>query len=373
MKRKKILIIEDIENDYLTLFKKLDAYELNIYPENKAKFKDFAQKLTTYAIQKDPISFDKIKETIESVQPDIVFLDICLRPHKESYDQTGIILYEKIIANLPIRPEVFTLSTTLEEYIPIEDTTHISKNSDIGLGYEIENKLEKRSLIQKKSQPSIPQTNIDEDTTQSSASSGKFPASYYTTNNIIHNKISPWFNSLLNYSITFFLLLTIVALFSAGVYFLLTKVINKYTEPVIIAEYSFISFLPTLIVFGFYVFYARSLRPYIVEDSKTEVDFENSSKLLNLTKKLFISSLISYLFVKIIEIFQEYLDEKTPVTTATVTEKETMVTLPRTTPTSITELIAQVSIPLVLIISLILFYMYLNKHTVHSEKKPKKA
>ncbi len=73
---------------------------------------------------------------------------------------------------------------------------------------------------------------------------------------------------------------------------------------IIVAERLFIAFLPTLIVFGLYVFYERSIKRYIegYVDDVDEEKINNTIAIFHLTKKLFIISLISYLFLKLVEI-----------------------------------------------------------------------
>ena len=73
---------------------------------------------------------------------------------------------------------------------------------------------------------------------------------------------------------------------------------------IIVAERLFIAFLPTLIVFGLYVFYERSIKRYIegYVDDVDEEKINNTIAIFHFTKKLFIISLISYLFLKLVEI-----------------------------------------------------------------------
>jgi hypothetical protein len=77
------------------------------------------------------------------------------------------------------------------------------------------------------------------------------------------------------------------------------------------SEHLFLYFLPVFILYGLLTYYQRGLRKF--NDSFSKLDsqqFENSEVALHLSKKLFFTSVLSYITLKIIEIlffkFDEY-------------------------------------------------------------------
>lgn len=68
-----------------------------------------------------------------------------------------------------------------------------------------------------------------------------------------------------------------------------------------VAEHIFLNLLPMFIVFGFFHYYKTNIRVFLLEGNTYSVDDEFSTKTMNLTKILFISSIISYVLIKIIE------------------------------------------------------------------------
>ena len=137
---------------------------------------------------------------------------------------------------------------------------------------------------------------------------------------------------------------------------------RQSTEPLHLADIVFIAFLPLLVVFGFFVFYKQSLRPLIGGAYMDNQDYDKASSLMMLTKKLFISSLISYLFIKLIEL----LFPQAPVTGDLQNAPPENYFL-RFYHTGSPEL--QVLLIGAAILILMLFYIYLNNHRFrHSAK-----
>lgn len=68
------------------------------------------------------------------------------------------------------------------------------------------------------------------------------------------------------------------------------------------AEHIFLYLLPVFIIFGFFNYYKTNTRITLLDGKKQDNDNENSTKAVNLTKVLFISSIVSYVIIKIIEI-----------------------------------------------------------------------
>lgn len=69
-----------------------------------------------------------------------------------------------------------------------------------------------------------------------------------------------------------------------------------------ISEYIFLSLLPILIVFGFFYFYKNYARNVLLDLPIDPEHRLNATKTLSLIKILFLSSIISYVMIKIIEI-----------------------------------------------------------------------
>ncbi|MET0394751.1 MAG: hypothetical protein ABW019_16515, partial [Chitinophagaceae bacterium] len=67
------------------------------------------------------------------------------------------------------------------------------------------------------------------------------------------------------------------------------------------AEHIFLYLLPIFIVFGFFNYYKTNTRVYFIEGNLDSVRHEDSTKGMNMTKVLFIASLVSYVLIKTIE------------------------------------------------------------------------
>jgi hypothetical protein len=67
------------------------------------------------------------------------------------------------------------------------------------------------------------------------------------------------------------------------------------------AEHIFLNMLPVFIVFGFFNYYKSNIRVALLDGNMHNVSDEMSTKAMNLSKHLFISSIISYVLIKIIE------------------------------------------------------------------------
>jgi len=81
-----------------------------------------------------------------------------------------------------------------------------------------------------------------------------------------------------------------------------SKVIeNNDTMLLKTAEHIFLNLLPIFIVFGFFNYYKTNIRISLLEGNIYAVSDEISTKTINLSKILFISSIISYVLIKIIE------------------------------------------------------------------------
>lgn len=102
----------------------------------------------------------------------------------------------------------------------------------------------------------------------------------------------------------------IVISFALGGFRLIYSYIEYYDDLIHVAEYAFTAFLPLLIIVSLFALYKHSLRGYILDDPLAPKDIEEGSKLMMFSKKLFISSLASFLFLKMIEHIDSYSDYK---------------------------------------------------------------
>jgi len=66
-------------------------------------------------------------------------------------------------------------------------------------------------------------------------------------------------------------------------------------------EHIFLYLLPLFIILGFFHYYKNNARYSLVDKSTGTVEEESSTKSMNITKVLFVSSIISYVIIKIIE------------------------------------------------------------------------
>ncbi len=67
------------------------------------------------------------------------------------------------------------------------------------------------------------------------------------------------------------------------------------------AENIFLYLLPVFILFGFYNYYKTNTSIYLLNGNKERINEDASTRSMNLTKMIFISTIISYLVIKIIE------------------------------------------------------------------------
>lgn len=67
------------------------------------------------------------------------------------------------------------------------------------------------------------------------------------------------------------------------------------------AENIFLYLLPVFILFGFYNYYKTNTSIYLLNGNKDRINEDVSTRSMNLTKMIFISTIISYLLIKIIE------------------------------------------------------------------------
>ncbi|MFD0749310.1 hypothetical protein ACFQZS_04095 [Mucilaginibacter calamicampi] len=140
---------------------------------------------------------------------------------------------------------------------------------------------------------------------------------------------------------------------------------NSKFEMIHIAEYAFVAFLPMLIIIGFTMFYDKSLGLFITKQEQDEENLVLASKLIQVTKTLFVSTLVSYLFLKIIEI-------ASPSNTANPVETASHSNTAGPAENKPHHLVAddfyRMAILGIVIVVLISFYIYLQNHSNHSKK-----
>ncbi len=377
----KILIIEDQEIHYIRLAKILDDYELDYYPQED-QFKEFAKLLALFASKEKTNEdvFKKVMDIIINYNPDFVFLDKSLNPNTKN-DTKGIEILDRILDIHLGKAEVCLLTehdlSTHESLAPENDPLRISKGAGVGLRSEIEIALIKRHNIKLKSNtklvnkpgtitdthatPSAPAQNketLADDTAPSPKNADIYitdaPKTYEAFNQILVFKILPWFQSAIDYLITLSFFILIIFMFYKGGQSLYDHSAHGEFKAIVAAENAFICFLPPLIIFGFYVFYVHSLRQYVLKKTISTLDFEASGKLLTLTKKLFISSLISYLFTKIVELIESDF--------AKILEAKKLFSFNNKDGLDLMYKIGLISIVIVI---LIVFYIFLSNHKDH--------
>lgn len=73
---------------------------------------------------------------------------------------------------------------------------------------------------------------------------------------------------------------------------------NEDTGILSVAEHIFLYLLPIFIVFGFFNYYKTNTRISLLDGNPKSIDHDASTKTMNLTKMLFVSSIISYAIIK---------------------------------------------------------------------------
>ncbi len=113
---------------------------------------------------------------------------------------------------------------------------------------------------------------------------------------------------IINYLIEYILYLLLVLSVLYAAYHLIHEIIIHFMEPIadknipfilIFSEHLFLNFLPIFVLFGFLKYYQHDLKRFLT-DSKNEPD-KKAEEQLHLSKKLFFSSVLSYIVIKIIE------------------------------------------------------------------------
>jgi hypothetical protein len=313
----KILIIEDKEIDYNRLVTALTKYDVEYFPADRKQFLSFSKSLMDCARSNcSALNLDKLKEILNTENPTIILLDIGLLGTKISNDESGLVIYEKLIRESFSNVTVFFLSAVNNKYLVakyqgVTEENFIPKHSYIGLENELVNRIYKTfGIFPRYSNDSKTTTTARIDTVEEitpdmslNYEKTEFPIALVTAANLERFKIEPvvtfWLDALIRY--TFYLVIVLSFLLAPGLLFHFAM--YEHFSLMHLAENVFLVFLPFLILSGFFFFYMKELNPFFTY-FKGDVLFtpEMASTLINLTKKLFISSLISYLFINAIEI-----------------------------------------------------------------------
>ena len=304
--RKKVLIIEDVVADYYRIAEALDNYDISYYP-SADDCDDFSDLLAYWANTQNPVYLDKIRQILKQFSPEYILLDIGLRS-SNSDDKTGLILNDELIKKE--FPNILVYQIT-GRFIHDEITESIAKNGDVTLDQELFEKFISETNIgptnnDAKDKKIKEPTSNDQEEKKKQIEKIKLkytrPQWLETTKTFTQNKITPTIQFIIDTGITYIFYLLMAFLGVQGPLLIFIAFRDNPHEVLVVAETAFVAFLPLLVVFGFFVFYIMSLRPYITGAKVTDpINYEKTSELLIFTKKLFISSLISFLFTKLID------------------------------------------------------------------------
>ncbi len=310
MKKQKVLLIEDLEAHYKRVKSFFDKYEVDFYPKSLEEYDELARMLLIYGrsiAERKPEFLQKIAQYIGEIKPDIVMIDLGFDGDPQSLEKPGLDIIE--LLNNDFDPAIKKIIITAHaDTGDIAHDGYIRKRSAVPIENQIKEIIIQPFKIKNKGAGAAASTAVNE-VLQPDAE--KISLSALEKFSIFEDsKISPWVSTVLDLLITYTFYLLIIGLFIMGPVDIYKNAIEtelnneKPIDAFKIAERTFVAFLPFLICCGFYIFYTKSLRNYFfksIVDPRIE-DFEKSSVLMKLTKKLFVSSLISYLFIKLIEL-----------------------------------------------------------------------
>ena len=344
----KILIVEDdneVFGDFKEILETLD--EVYVFPRDKSENNDLISDI-------DDKKYDEILNQYKDI--DLFILDVYLSTAREK-EKTGIMfckhIQEKIRAQTyPNRAKFIIVSSGyLENHeIPSKDTSFINKNDESIHLYEVL-KEKVRDLLEttkkaetKELSPAPPPTQVEPSPAQETdperikfeRNKLEFEISYK-----LHKKLKKT-QGLVSYYIdkiiflALYILLVITtfyALINTGytvikgiepVNYLAKKLLaqvpqspnseqlakqNEMKEPdynpdtslLETTEHIFLYLIPLFTVLGFFHYYKNNARYSLLEGSAATVNYEVSTRTMNLSKILFISSIIAYVTIKIID------------------------------------------------------------------------
>jgi hypothetical protein len=407
---KKIVIIEDSYDDYHALIGILQAYDVSYFPSEDG-FLDFANLLNDYAHFHEEDTCKEIISQITAEKPDYILLDIGLN-FNEEFDVSGKELEKKMLTAGIGQQIIYYLTNKLPE----NSTRYIAKRGGVGLEMSLYKVFIERCKINLKQagiDPGVQVTHAnDQGTSEAETLTDQLLKKEPAENTILppstvdakkQKQKKPPVNPLLratseprilkvirrlaSYKLTpiliyatdliitycFYLLIISLAFVGSRHLWNVIKTENDFLN---IAETTFIVYLPFLVISGFFIFYIQSLRPYLQGNTIiVDRDFDKASKLMMLTKKLFISSLISYLFTKLIGLL--FLEK--PATEAATQPANPHSPPPPSVEKSASEIfqayhgihlpLIQVYVTAGAIFLLIGYYIYLNSHSTTIKDK----
>lgn len=335
----KILIFEDDQTYFEIIYNELSQYDVDIFPSPGKVFDEFSDSMLYYVKNPGEKTFNVIRDYVMKFTPDIVILDICFDATSDT-DQSGKIIksnlldvdfpyaavyyYSKRFKNLSEENMQINKSPYLhtdvknkivkvygfspahpKEPVMQEQEVLIATSGDGGTGEmhspsNSSNGHEDRASISGQSNPS--------ETPPSRRKRIGFPESLSRWAEFERYKLSSWFSEVTDKFIIYIFYILIIISFALGGWRLVYSYYKYFDDLIHVAEYAFTAFLPLLIIVSLFALYKHSLRGYILDDPWAPKDIEEGSKLMMFSKKLFISSLASFLFLKMIEHINSYSD-----------------------------------------------------------------
>lgn len=341
--KNKILIFEDDETYFKIIYYELAKYDVDIYPSPGDEFNRFSNSMVYYASKPNDKNFGEIKNYVVEFNPNIVILDICFDENRPT-DQSGMTVKSNLLDVDYRDTVVYYYSKRIKSYI--DENLQINKSPHLhaDVKYKIADVFGFKLVNSRKTVPSEQQvfataskessvsaeagahTNGTigsghfekaEPKEQSSDRPGPppakrkrigFPESLSRWAEFERYNLSSWFSEVTDKIIVYIFYILIVISFALGGWRLLYSYYKYFNDLIHVAEYAFTAFLPLLIIVSLFALYKHSLRGYILDDPLAPKDIEEGSKLMMFSKKLFISSLASFLFLKMIEHIDSYSD-----------------------------------------------------------------
>jgi hypothetical protein len=305
--KKCVLIIEDDQAHYEQVSSILQTSGISFLPSDLPDYKSFSKLLRNFGDSKSPEILERIRQKIISYEFDFIILDRSFTSHLE--DSSGLIIEEEILKKHFPRIEICYFSNYPTD---INSDNYIEKEDNISWEANIYSKIVTK-LIDPNQTNSFENPGFIADSTPNIDNDRKIekktlkertqkPKWLERLAEKERFKLLPSITFLIDSSIKYLFYACLLVLFIYAPVFILISLFRDLNNPMLIAEKAFIVFLPFLIVCGFYVFYIKSLSPYIHQKPIDKINFERSSELLKLTKKLFISSLVSFLFINLVEL-----------------------------------------------------------------------
>ncbi len=294
MSNKKLLIIEDNKYHWKKLSETLKKH-VSVYPKTDKEYAEFKELFSKLASSQDNVNYQEaLRDKIIEVNPTIALIDVCLIDN--NFNRTGEMIADKIIKSMNIQYKLFTTYATSK--LDLDASLYFRKYENGA--WSMDNIINVRVFSWLAEHFDL-ETKVLQDTFKKLMPSfGKDPEKRPV------DKLITFIANIITivFSLVFILLLI------AGPLLLFKKIWNKDIEFGLLhlAEYSFLILLPFTIAASFYAFYERGFKRFIVGQAHAPFEIDDVSNLMTLCKKLFVSSLISYSFIKGIEIIAP--DEK---------------------------------------------------------------